>query len=292
MLLYLNKALRDIRENGFLNAITILTIGLCILILGAFAVFILNANRVMNSWESGIRMAAYLKPGVDPARIAEIESGIKLFYGVASVTFIPKDEALKRLRQQMHRQSALFEHIRHNPLPDAFEIKLIPGDTDLDRVEDLARQVEQMSEVADVEYGQRWMGRFSHIFDLFELVGYALGCLFFMASVFFVANTIRLVIYSRRDEIEIMRLVGAEDRFIKMPFYFQGLIQGLLGGLLGIAALFATFLVVTINLEANLSTDLMDIQFLPLNMFAVVIAGSMCVGWLGCFLSLKQFLRP
>ncbi|MDM8548745.1 FtsX-like permease family protein, partial [Desulfobacterales bacterium HSG2] len=154
----------------------------------------------------------------------------------------------------------------------------------------------------EVEYGQKWLGRFIHIFSLFRLTGYALGCLFFMATVFFVANTIRLVLYSRQEEIEIMRLVGASESFVKDPFYIQSLIQGALGGFIGLGVLFVTFNFIIGNWEigswklgsvSNFQFPISDFnpRFLPPDISVGIFLGSMFVGWLGCYLSLKQFLK-
>ncbi len=143
-----------------------------------------------------------------------------------------------------------------------------------------------------MEYGQKWLGRFSQIIKLFSLAGYVLGGMFLMAAIFFVANTVRLVIYSRRDEIEVMRLVGAEPGFIKGPFYMQGLIQGFLGGVLGLAGLFAVYFAISTQVQQGFGTGVFEVRFLPVSVYAGIIVGSILVGWLGCYLSLKQFLKP
>ena len=160
-----------------------------------------------------------------PSELAGIASAIRGTYGVDDAVFISKDRALVTLRAQMQHQASMLTDLETNPLPDAFEVRMIPTAQTLDKIQLLAGRLQALEGVEEVEYGQRWLGRFTDIFDLISFAGYGLGCLFFMAAVFFVANTIRLVLYNRREEVDIMRLVGAEARFIKMPFYIQGLIQ-------------------------------------------------------------------
>jgi len=191
----------------------------------------------------------------------------------------------------MRRQSSLFENLKENPLPDAFEIRLIASSQNQEKVEMLATKLESLPQVDEVEYGQRWLGRFTNFFNLFRLTGYVMGGLFFMAALLIVANTIRLVLYSRREEIEIMRLVGATDRFIKAPFYIEGLIQGAFGGIIGLVALFITFMFISSSVKQGLSPALFTIRFLSPGTFCGIILGSTFVGWIGCYLSLKQFLK-
>ncbi len=291
MILFFKRAIYDIRTNRFLNAVTIITIALSILIVSSLVLFFVNANEYMNSWEKGIRIIAYLKPDIVESNLVDIKNKIQGLYGVAEAEFISKEEAMKRLREQMKRQSSLLDGLKENPLPDAFEIRLTGQSSNSEKIENLAAQLESLPEIDEVEYGQRWIGRFVKVFELFRLTGYAMSGIFFIAAVFIVANTIRLVIYSRREEIEIMRLIGASDRFIKAPFYIEGIIQGALGGIIGLAALFAAFFYISTNVEHGLSSDLLHIRFFPLRLSITIILCSMLVGWLGCFISLRQFLK-
>lgn len=291
MILFFKKAIQDIRTNSFLNAVTIITIALSILIVSTLVLFFLNTNDHMNSWKKGIRIIAYLKPGIVETNIVDIKNKIQKLYGVAEAGFISKEEAMKRLRGQMKRQSSLLDGLKENPLPDAFEIRLTGRSSNIENIERLAVQLESLPEIDEVEYGRKWIGRFVKLFELFRLTGHAMSGIFFIAAVFIVANTIRLVIYSRREEIEIMRLVGATDRFIKTPFYIEGVIQGALGGIIGLAILFAAFLYIATNIEYGLSSSLLHIRFFSLRLFCTIMLCSMLVGWLGCFISLRQFLK-
>jgi cell division transport system permease protein len=245
----------------------------------------------MNDWKKGIRIMAYLKAGTPQTEIPQVKGKIQNMYGVKDVRFISKEDALKGLKVQMKRQSSLLDNLRENPLPDTFEIRMAESFRSWEKVETLATDIQGLSQIDEVQYGQIWLERFTNIFNLFKLAGYGLGALFFMAAVFFVANTIRLVLYSRREEVEIMRLVGATDSFIKKPFYIQGVIQGALGGIIGLAALLVIFLLVTSNVQQDFSSALFQIRFLPPAVFTGVILSSMFVGWLGCYLSLKQYLK-
>ncbi len=299
------KAIRDILSNSFLNAVAVITIALSVLIISAFALFFINADAVMNIWTEGIRIMAYLEPGVPEKKISKITQEIQRMDGVQETRFIAKEEALEQFKAQIRGQSSLIDNLKENPLPDAFEIRMAePFRNNWENFETLAMQIRAIPSVEEVEYGQKWLGRVIHILNLFRLAGYALGCLFFMATVFFVANTIRLVLYSRQEEIEIMRLVGASEGFIKDPFYIQSLIQGGLGGIIGLGTLFVTFNFIVGNWKLEIGTwklgsvpnfefpiSNFEFGFLSPEISAGILLGSMFVGWLGCYLSLRQFLK-
>ncbi len=182
-------------------------------------------------------------------------------------------------------------NLNENPLPDAFEIRMTTSSQRSEKVEEVAKKIESMSSIDDIEYGQKWLKRFTNIFDLFRLAGYTMGGIFFIAAVFIMTNAIRLAIYMRREEIEIMRLVGASGNFIKGPFYIESIIQGTLGGMGGIAALFITFTLISSNVENSFKYELLDIKFLSPEFSCGIILCSIFAGWLGCYISLKQFLK-
>jgi cell division transport system permease protein len=304
MLQFFRRALGDILANRFLNTVTVITIALSVLIIGVFALFFINADALMDSWKKGIRIMAYLDSATPEQKISEIKASVERIKGIESVRFISKKEALEQLKSQMTHQSSLFENLKENPLPDAFEIQMAELSRNREDFEAAASRIAALPSVQEVEYGQKWLERFSDMLNLFKAAGYAMGGLFFLAAVFFVANTIRLVIYSRRDEIEIMRLVGASESFIKDPFYIQSLIQGAIGGMIGTGALFAVFRFVTGEWRLEIGNWKLEtasnfnflfsnfhLRFLPSEVLAGILLGSMFVGWLGCYLSLKQFLK-
>ncbi len=291
MMLFFKRAIDDIFQNRFLNFVTIITISLTILIASAFILFFVNTGEIINSWKRGLRIMAYLKPGIHNADLTNLKRTIQSLDGVHTLRFISKQEAIDRLKAQMQHQSSLFENLTENPLPDSFEIRMTASTGSWQKIEFLAAQIGSLTLIEEVEYGRRWIGRFVRIISLFRLAGYAMGTLFFMATVFIIANTIRLVIYSRREEVEIMRLVGATDSFIKMPFYIEGLIQGAVGAAMGLVMLFISFFFISLNIEQGFPPGLFRLQFLSPTTIGGILLGSMLVGWLGCYISLKQFLK-
>ena len=289
--LFFKRALDDIFKNRFLNLVTIITISLSILIASAFILFFVNTSEIINSWQKGLRIMAYLKTGIDNNGLINLKQKILALEGVDSLTFIPKQEALDRLKEQMKHQASLFENLTRNPLPDSIEIRMTAAAESWQKMDTLAAQLEALPPIEEVEYGQRWVGRFAQIISLFRLASYAMGTLFLMATTFIVANTIRLVIYSRREEVEIMRLVGATDNFIKIPFYVEGIIQGALGATIGLAMLYIAFMFVSANVDRGFFPGLFRCHFLSPTILLAIVVVSMLVGWLGCFISLKQYLK-
>jgi cell division transport system permease protein len=288
--LYFRHALRDIRKNSFVNAVSVITIALSVIITCSFILFFINASDILTMWKKGIRIMAYLYQDVPAEKIPEIQKKISGLYSVEDVRFISKEEAFELLKQQMKRQSSLLENLKENPLPNAFEIRMIASSQTWEKIENLATQIQAIPQIEEVEYGQRWLARFSYIINMFKLAGYVLGTLFSTASVFIVANTVRLVLYSRRDEIEIMRLVGASDGFIKGPFYIESIILGALGGIIGLFVLLTAYVSITSNIDQSITSGAFNITFFSYAHMSIIVASGMFVGWLGCFLSLKHII--
>jgi cell division transport system permease protein len=291
MTFFTQRAIKDILENPFLNVVTIITIALSVLIVSAFGLFLLNAQDMFNTWKKGVRIMVYLSPETTENQRLDTRYQLQTIAGIERIQFISRDEALKLMKERMPRQASLFDNLRENPLPDAFEITLVSESNSPEKIEFLAQRIESLPSVAEVEYGQQWIERFANFFNLFKLAGYGMGSMFFMATVFIAANTIRLVLYARREEIHIMRLVGATDNFIKFPYYLEGLIQGLCGSLIGLAILFAAFSAIGTHFEQSLSAEMVSIRFFPIQICAIIIGGGMTTGLLGSFFSLKQFMR-
>jgi cell division transport system permease protein len=287
-----NRAFKDIVQNRFLNAVTVFTITLAVMVAGAFGLFFYNVNGLFADWQRGIRMFVYLEDNLSENDRLDLKFRIKTIAGVEEAVFIPRAEALATLRSQLQKQAGILDHLRGNPLPDAFELTFRPtahGDRgSLDRI---AAEIEALPAVSQVVYAQQWLQRFSAIFNLFKLVGYGLVGIFSIAAVLIVANTIRLMVYNRREEIEIMRLVGAADGFIKAPFYICAMVLGAVGSLLGLAVLFGIYGGIAAQIRQSIFGALPPLSFFPWHWCLGIIGTGIVVGALGCLVSMNQFLK-
>jgi cell division transport system permease protein len=287
---HFRRALEDTLANRFVNAVTIMTIALTVMIVSAALLVFLNAGDWMSAWQQGTRIMAYLRPAAGGAAPA-LRHSIESIEGVHKAQFIPRDEALHDLKARMEHPASLFENLLENPLPDAFEIQLKPSNDSWEQIEAVADRVRSLAEVEDVEYGRQWIVAVRRVAHLFQTLGLALLGLLLVAAIAIVANTTRLVIYSRQDEVEIMRLVGATERFIQAPFLIEGLLQGLIGAVGGIGILFAAFSALAVRIDQNGLAGVVTLRFLSLEQMALITMASMLVGWLGCYVALKQFLK-
>ncbi len=288
---FVKKALADIRSNRFLNLITIFTISLSILVVSVFLLFFENASRLIESWNQGGRAMVYLSDTFTRDQLPQLEATLNGLDAIEQMRFVSKDEALKKLKAEMSEHSAFLKTLQGNPLPDAMEIK-IKSYGSFEEIQNVAENIKRIPSVEDVEYGQGWLGKFLSIFNLFKITGYTMCSLFFLIALFITANTVRLAFYSRKMEVEVMRLVGATETFIKAPFYVEGLLQGFLGGMLGLGILFTAYLMLSTGITQNFASYLyFDIRFLSVTTIFIVIFGSTFLGWFGCYLSLKQILR-
>jgi len=288
---FVKKALADIRSNRFLNLITIITISLSILVVSLFLLFFENASRVIESWNQGGRAMIYLKNDFTLDMLPELKVQINSLGDIEQMVYISKSQALDKLKKEMSSRSAFLKTLKENPLPDALEIKMKSYNS-FEGVQKFAQSIKSIEIVEDVEYGQGWLGRFLKIFNLFKITGYTMCSLFFLIALFITANTVRLAFYSRKLEVEIMRLVGATETFIKAPFYVEGILQGFLGGVLGLLVLLIAFMTISSGITQSLASYMyFDIRFLSIKIIGLIIFGSTFLGWFGCYLSLKQILK-
>ncbi|MBF0099806.1 MAG: ABC transporter permease [Desulfobacterales bacterium] len=291
MFFYIKRAISDMVKHRFLHSVTLMTITLSIITISVFGLVVMNTSDMIHSARARFRMSIYLKENVSNNDMFELEKNIKQLYGIQQVQFISKENALSMMKEEMKRQSSIFEHLSHNPLPDAFEVQLSDEIQDMDIIERLAMHLEIMPHVESVEYGQQWFGRWIGVLNLFRFISIAIGVIFIMINVVIMGNTIRLTLYAQRDDIEIMRLIGATDFFIKAPYYITGIIQGALGSIMGLIILYGIVCFISNRIEVQLSSMMISIHFLPLTLCVEIIICSMIVGWLGCYLSLKQYLN-
>jgi len=287
---FFKGVLKDFIATPMLHSVTILTIALSLLVTASFGLFFSNINKVFYVWKKGIRIMAYISPTVEQADEAMIEKHIQNLYGVKQIDYISKEDALDFMKNNM-QQGNILSHLKKNPLPASFMIHVNPEVNTWQTIENLANQLQMMPEISEVEYGKGWLERITSFMTFFQFTCMAIGTLLIITTLFVISNTIRLVFYSRRDEIDVMRLVGATQWFIKIPFYMEGIIQGLLGSIIGLTFLYGLFYYLTIYNLPVWSTDLFKPHFYSLQTIAMLILLSMGTGWAGCYISLKQFIK-
>ena len=258
-----------------------------------FDVFVL-AFVNMNAWtqERGrtLTMSIYFKGDPDRSAIEDIQRKL-VDYPVSVTRFISKQDALKSLRRQLGERAGLLDGLKENPLPASLEIILSRDEIDDSLPYELKKKLERMEHVDEVQYSQEWIDRIQAVMGVIEIVGLVFGGLLFLAALFIVTNTIKLTIYSRKDEIEILKLVGATNGFVKAPFLIEGSIQGFLGGSVAMGILFLGYILVTNKVDLRIGFGALNLVFLSPEFILLLVATSIIAGLIGSTVSLGRFFR-
>ncbi len=233
----LRTAWRGLLATPLVSAIAIGTIGIALLLVGAFALLVTNMERLLDRFGEDIRVSAFLEEGLDPEAHAALVAKVEAAPGVERVHLVTKERALERFRESLVGRAALVDGLDENPLPASLEITLVPAERTKDGLDALAAAIEGEAGIAELGYGHEWVDGYAQAVALVRGVGTAIGAVLALATLLIVGNTIRLSIYGRSDEIEILQLVGASRPHVAIPFLLEGLAQGLLGGLLGLGLL-------------------------------------------------------
>lgn len=268
------------RQAGMLST---LTIALALFVLGGFLLVTANLDRLGAEWSRAAELSIYLKDDATAAERRAIEGALASGDVVASHEYVSKADALARFKQTFADLSTAVDTLGDNPLPASFEVRLRPGVAAGSGVELLASHVGQLPGVADVRYDRQWLTRLTSAIAVIRGVGLVLGSVLTIAAALTVANVVRLALYARREELEIMQLVGAPQAYIRGPFVMEGVLQGGVGALIAVLALGAAFVALRGRYLVPLASavNLSSIRFLPVELCVLLVVGGMAVGCLG-----------
>jgi len=281
----------NIRENRLAHLIGIGTMSIAFLIFYAFILIFVNINHWTEKQGKTLTMSIYFKEEPDSAVIENIKKELLLFPGVTIKQFVSKDDAMKSLRRKLGDKAGLLDGFKQNPLPASLEITL-SRDKDGDNLPyQLKTRLEEITVVDEVHYTQEWIKKFQVIMEAIKIAGMIFGGLLFLAALFIITNTIKLTIYSRKEEIEILKLVGATNRFVKIPFMIEGSIQGFLGGGVALFSLFLAYIIAMTRIDISIGFASLDIIFLSPQIILFLLLMSVIIGFIGSTISLGRFFR-
>lgn len=274
------KSLWRGRRSGLLSTATI---AVALFVLGAFLLVTANLSRLGAEWSSAAELSVYLSDNITEAERRILESALQPGDMVVGRTYLSKAEALTHFKQTFGDLSAVIAEVGDNPLPASYEVRLKPDVLGGQGVESLAARLRQTPGVADVRYDRQWLSRLMSAISIIRGVGLVLGLVLTFAAALTIANVVRLALYARRDELDIMQLVGAPQVYIRGPFVMEGLLQGAIGALVALAALGVVFLTVRAPYLIPLASaaNLSSVRFLPPGLCLALVLGGMGVGSLG-----------
>ncbi len=286
----LRTALHGVTGSPVTSLVAAGTIGLCLLLVGAFMLLVSNMDRLLDRFGSEIRVSAYLSEELDAPSQQELVARVETAPGVESVELVTKEQALERFRDAQGERAALLDGLEENPLPASLEIALVPEQRNQAGLRVLGEALEGLPGIAELGYGHEWIEGYQQAVALIRGVAFAIGGVLGLATLLIVANTIRLSIYARREEIEIVRLVGGSRSFMAAPFLLEGGAQGIVGGGVGVLLLYGFYWILLPSLRGGLELLLgyAEPAFLGLDESLWLVTAGALLGVLGSALALIQ----
>ncbi len=287
---FLVQAVKNVRNNFGVHIIGIATTTVSLLIFGVFLLVFVNVN----SWIKGLggsgTMSVFVEDQADDEQLRVIRKAIEDIPGAKITGYISKSDALHDMKRFLGSHGELVDSLDSNPFPASFEVVIErkAGPSELANIRSILESVEKVGSVQSTE---QWIKRLGGVLAVVKAVGIGIGSLLGFGVLVIVTNTIRLTIYSRRDEIEILKLVGATDGFVKAPFFLEGLIHGAAAGGAAVGVLFAGYKFLSLKKEDIGGLAILGMDFIPPGYAAALGAAGVLLGLLGSFIALGRFFR-
>lgn len=287
----LARAWRQFHEGSLSHWITTTVIALSLTIYGAFTLFLANANTLLEKWRGDNLVTVFMEVKAGQGDTERIQERLRGMPGVGAVTLVTPVAALSRMKGMLGSEAGLVDGLEENPLPFSLEFQGAPEQGEA--ITAMARQVESWPGVEAVAYDMQWAERLAAIVRVFRFTGNALSALLLSAVALIISNTIKLTIIARREEVEVMRFMGATDGFIKTPFIYEGVLQGLLGAL--ISLMLTSLLFLGAQEAARELGQAFGFHFrlhhLPWDQLAIILALGVSLGLVGAVISVSRFLK-
>lgn len=290
---FLKRALRNMRQSPVLSLASVATIAVALALLAFFAIAVLNVQQLTASWGETLAIVAYLDDVPDDKIVKGWVNDIESYPEVAKVTFVSRNAAFERFRNRLGDDADLIEGLGPEVLPASLEISFADDWRNEAAIANVVERLRKDHRFNDLQYGQGWLEKLEAFLLLLRVSGSALGGFLIFAALVIVANTIKLTLYVRQDELEAMAMVGGTSLFIKLPYLVEGALQGLLGG---VTALGLSFLIFQVVLQKSLGSLLLitgidTIHFLPPVWQGMLVVGGSLIGLLGSLFALRKFVR-
>jgi len=284
---FFQEALTSLWRSRLVNAVSIGTIAVSLFVLGAFLTVAGNLGDVVNRWTEKVQVIVYLQDGIEDRVRESLENRLREDPAVESIDPVSREQALERFQALFRDLSSLPDDLGENPFPASLEVNLRETHQSPEEVERLAGAFAEVPGVQEIQYDLLWIERLATGVRLLRGVGAFLGGILILAGFFTISNVIRLTVYAREDELDIMRLVGATQAYVKGPFVVEGMLQGGLGGLVAAGMLWVTLRWLASDLSS--SEMLGRAAFaLPSEIAGALVLGGMVVGVVGSLVSLRR----
>ena len=286
----LREACASLWRHRAASAFAILASALAMIVLGALLVVTWNVDQLLAEWSSATEFSVFLNDEATSEERGAIEARIDQSGAVEAREYVSKTDALTRFRRDFTELASLTDGFDDNPFPASVEVRIRPDAETDGRAEALVREVAALPGVADVRYDRQWLERVASALNVVRGVGFALALVMALAAAITVASVVRLGMHNRRDELDVMALVGAPFTFIRGPFVAEGVLQGGVGALvaLGLLSLGCAAVNGWWGSELAAALDGGSVQFLPARLSAGLVAGGMFVGGAGGFVASRH----
>lgn len=287
---YVIEAYRGLRSNSLVNMLALGTITMAMLIVGFFLVVFLNLRTAVGAMGERLEASVYLKEGLTQQEQEYLLTRLKAEPGVKKVVYLPKAEALALLKKELRGQEPLMEGLGENPLPDSYEVTIDTKYADAAKMEALTKKIAKLPGVDDVSYGRQGVEVLDKLLKLVTWGGISLAVLLGVTVVFIISNSVRLALYSRGQEIELMQWIGATRWFIMGPFLVEGMLVVMIGTSIAVGVLAGLFHALPLEVVLFLSGP-GGLEFLPAPVVAYMVAGGGALGFAGGLVSVNRFLE-